>query len=79
MLDAQKVIYDLESLFSVREVNSRDVYDTLELALGVIFEEGQDGNNRGWRDMKRELILQHGELLNKLWQALREVGAICMQ
>ena len=46
VFNAQKAVYNLEALFSLRKIDRSNVDDTLELTLGVIPEECQDGNNR---------------------------------
>ena len=79
MTNAQQVVHDLETLLALREVDSGDVHDTLELALRVVSEEDQDGPDSGRRDVKRELVLEHGELLDELGQALDEVRAEFVQ
>lgn len=79
MLEAQKVIYSFKTLFSLREINSADVHEGLELALGVIPQECKHGNKTRWRNVKSQFILEDGKLLDKFWQALDKVGTVSME
>jgi hypothetical protein len=59
VFDAEQVVYDLETLLSFREIDCGDVHNALELALGVVSQEGQNGNEcRGW-DVKDKLVLEN--------------------
>lgn len=75
VLHAEQVVDDLKALIPLREINGGDVHDTLELALGVVPEESEDLNDGRWRDINRELVLEHGELLYEFGEALDEVRA----
>ena len=76
MLHAKQVIHDLETLLPLGKVNTADVHAGLELALRVVAEEGENGNNGGGRDVQRQLILEDRELLDILGKALGEVGTV---
>lgn len=79
MLDTQQIVHDLEALFSLRKIDGCDVDDALELALRMIPQERQDGNDRRGCDMENKFVLQDGKLLNELGKALSEIGAVGMQ
>lgn len=58
VFDAEQVVYNLETLLSLREIYCGDINDTLELTLGMVSQEGENRNYcRGW-DVKDELILE---------------------
>lgn len=73
MPDAEHVVDNLEALVALGEVDGRNVHDTLELALRVITEEGENRDDRGGPDVERKFVLEDGELLDELGQALEEV------
>lgn len=76
VLDTQKVVHDLEALFSLRKIDGCDVHGTLELALRMIPQERQDRNDRRGCNMENKFVFQDGELLNELGKALSEIGAV---
>ena len=78
-LHAEKVVDNLKALVTFRVVGSADVHACLELALRVVSEERQHGDDAGGRDVKRELVLEDGELLDVFREALEEVGAVGVQ
>lgn len=59
----------LEALLPGREVDRGNVNDLLVLALCVVAEEGEGGDDRLGRDVEGELVLVDGELLNVFRQA----------
>lgn len=59
--DGQHVVDDLETLVAGGVVYGGDVGDLGELGGGVVFEEGEGGNDAGGRDVDGELILPDGE------------------
>ena len=73
------MVHDLEPLLAFWEVHTTDIHDTLELALGVVTEEGENGNNGGGSDVERQFVLEYGELLDELGEALGKVGAVGVQ
>lgn len=77
--DAQEVVDNLETLFSLRIVGTTDVHDLFELALRMVAEESEDGHDARRRDVQRQLVLDHGELLDELGKTLDEVGAVVVQ
>lgn len=58
VFDAEQVVYNLEALIPFREIYCSDIDNTLELALGVISQESQNGNYCGGCDVKYKLILE---------------------
>lgn len=78
-LNTQQIIHDLKPLIPLRKVDSRDVHDALELALRVVAQEGEDLNDARRRGVQHELVLQNGELLDVLREALEEVCAVRVQ
>lgn len=60
-------------------VDGSDVRDLLELALRVVTEEGEDGDDGLGGDVENELVLVDGELLDVLGQASSDVLAVLMQ
>jgi hypothetical protein len=79
MLVAEEVVDDLEPLLALRIIYARYILARLELALRVVAKEGKDRDNGRGRDVERELILEHRELLHEFRKALREVCAVVMQ
>ena len=51
MLDAQKVVYSFKTLLSLRVIDSTDIHEGLELALGVIPQECKHGNKTRRRNI----------------------------
>lgn len=78
-LVAEEVVYDLEPLLALGIVRAADVLAALELALAVVAQECEHGDDAGWADVECELILEDRELLDKLGQALQEIRAVVVQ
>ena len=51
MADGEQVVDDLETLVAGRVVDGSDVADLGELGGGVVFEEGEDGDDAVGRDV----------------------------
>ena len=51
MADGEQVVDNLETLVASRVVDSGDVADLSELGGGVVFEEGEDGDDTVGRDV----------------------------
>lgn len=58
VFDAEQVVYNLEALLSFREIHCSNINDALELALGVVSQEGQNRNYRRGCNVKDKLILE---------------------
>lgn len=58
VFDAEQVVHNLEALLSFREIHCGDINNTLELALGVVPQEGQNRDYCRGRDVKDKLILE---------------------
>jgi hypothetical protein len=69
----------LESLIPGRVVHSGDIHHGLVLALRVISQKGQDWDDRGRGDIKRELVLVDGELLDVFRKTSREILPVGME
>ena len=67
------MIDHFEPPVSLGEINTADIHHSLKLALGMIPQECQDGDNSRRCNVERQFILQHGELLDEFRQALHEV------
>lgn len=76
---AEEVVHNLEPVFALRVINTGYVLAALKLALRVVAQEGEDGDNAARADVEGELVLEHRELLHVFRQALEEVGAIVVQ
>lgn len=70
VFDAEQVVYDLEALLPFREIYCGDINNTLELALGVISQKGQDRDDCRGRDVENKLVLENRKLLDEFWEAL---------
>lgn len=70
VFDAEQVVYDLEALLPFREIYCGDIHNTLELALGVVPQEGQDRDDCRGCDVENKLVLENGKLLDEFWEAL---------
>merc|ERR1711977_278396 len=77
--DRQHVVDDLETLVAGRVVYGGDVGDLGELGGGVVFEEGEGGDDAGGRDVDGELILPNGELLDVFGQTGQQILAVLVQ
>lgn len=73
--DGQKVVYDLEALVSRRVIDGGDIGDACEFGGCVVFEEGEGGNDAGWRDVNGEFVLPDREpgTLSVQWLATRNL------
>lgn len=76
---AQQMVHHFETLLALREVDTAHVLAAFELALRVVAKEGEDGDDAGRADVKRELVLEYGELLDVFGKALEQVGAVIVQ
>jgi len=54
---AKEVIHNLKPLVTLRIVSTTDINTALKLALRVIPQEGQNGNNCARGNVKREFVL----------------------
>ena len=61
MADGEQVIDHFEALVACRVVHGGDVYDAGELGSGVVFQEGECGENTVGRDVDSELIFPDRE------------------
>lgn len=75
----QQVVDDLEAVGARGVVDTADIRDHGELRGRVVLQEGEDRDHRGRRNVDRELILPHGELLDVLRQARNEVFAVFVE
>lgn len=73
------LITHLEAVLAGGVVDGSDVRDLLELALRVVTEEGEDGDDGLGGDVENELVLVDGELLDVLGQASGDVLAVLVQ
>lgn len=79
ILDTQQMIHHLETFLPLGEIDPADVHERLELALRVVAQEGEGGEDTGGGDVERELVFEDGELLDEFGQALGEVGTVVVQ
>jgi hypothetical protein len=79
MLVAQQMIHNLEPLLPLRIIGATNILAALELALGMVAKESEDGNNARRTNVERELILEYRELLDELGEALEKVRAVVMK
>jgi hypothetical protein len=75
----KQVVHNLEPLVTLRIVSTTDINTTFKLASRVIPQKRKDGDNRARGNVEREFVLVHRELLNKLGQALHNVGPVCVE
>jgi hypothetical protein len=61
--DGEHVVDDLEALVAGRVVDGGDVADLCEFGGGVVFEEGEDGDDAVGRDVDLEVLSVLGVLL----------------
>jgi hypothetical protein len=54
---AEEVIHDLKSLVTLRVVSTTDINTALKLALRVVPQEGENGNNCARGNVEREFVL----------------------
>ena len=66
MLDTEQIVDDLKTLAPGRVVCSGDIHDRLVLAIRVIPQESEDGNNTLRRDVDAQFVLVYGVLLDEL-------------
>ena len=79
MPDTEQMVHGLEPLLAFGVVCTADVHASLELALGVVAEEGEDLQDGRRGTVEGELVAEDGELLDVLRQALRQVRAVRVQ
>ena len=71
MPDAEHVVDNFEALVLRRVVNGSDITNLSELCSGVIFEEGEHGNDTRWCDADAQLVLPDGKSAVLLLEALQ--------
>jgi len=76
---AKEVIHNFKPLITLRVVSTADINTAFKLALGVVPQEGKNGNNRAWGNVEREFVLVNRELLDKLGETLHKVGSVCVE
>ena len=59
--DAEQIIYDLETLVLSRVINRGDVDNLREFGGGVVFEEGEHGDDARWGDVDGQFVFPHSE------------------
>lgn len=79
VLDAEEMVYDLEAFLALREIDTTDIHEGLELTLSVVPQECEYRDDARGGSVERQFILHDGELLNELRKRLDEVGAVCMK
>lgn len=79
VLDAQEVVYDLEALASRGVVCTSNVHHGLVLAICVVAEEGEDGDDALWADVDAELVLVDRILLDELGKRGEQVRPVLVQ
>jgi hypothetical protein len=72
------MIHYLETFFAFGIVGRGDVHGGFKLALGMVAEEGEDGDDGGGSDVKRQFVPKDGELLDEFRETLGEIGAVGM-
>lgn len=77
--DAQQVVDDLEALVTSGEINRGNIGDLGEFGCRVVFQEAHDRDDAGGRNVDRELVLPHRELLNVFGQAGHDILAVLVQ
>ena len=70
------MVDDLEALRSGRVVCPADVHARLELRLGMVTQERQDGDDGLRGNVERQLVFDDAKLLDELGQAFEEMGAV---
>jgi len=73
------MVNDLEAFLAFRVVYTTDIHDTLELTLAVVAEKSEDGDDSSGGDVEGELVIEDGELVDKFWETLGEVGGVCVE
>lgn len=58
MPDTQQIIHNLEPPVPLRKVSGSHVHDGFELALRVVAEEGEDGDDTRGTDMERQFVFE---------------------
>lgn len=79
MLHTQQMIHDLKPFLALRVVRTADVHESLELALRVVAQKGEGGDDAAGSDVQREFVLEDGELLDEFGETLGEVGTVVVQ
>lgn len=73
------MVYNFETFLALGIVGTADIHERLELTLGMVTEEGKDGDDSRGGDVKGEFVLEDRELLDELGKTLGKIGAECMQ
>lgn len=76
VLDTQQMVDNFEAFLTFGVVCTTDIHDTLELALAVVTEKSENGDDSGGGDVESELVVEDGELMNEFWETLGEVGGV---
>ena len=76
VLDTQQMVDDFEAFLAFGVVCTTDIHDTLELALAVVTEKSENGDDSGGGDVESELVVEDGKLMNEFWETLGEVGGV---
>ena len=79
MREAEEVIHDLKPLVSFWIVSTADINTALKLALRMVPQECENGDNRARGDVEGEFVFVNRELLNKLGETLRKVASVCVK
>jgi hypothetical protein len=79
MPDTQQVINDLKAFIVGGVVGAGNVHEGFELAVVVVAQKLEDGEETRGCDIESELVAGHGELLDELGQAGEEVGPVGVQ
>lgn len=76
VLDTQQMVDNFEAFLAFGVVCTTDIHDTLELALAVVTEKSENGDDSGGGDVESELVVEDGKLMNEFWETLGEVGGV---
>jgi hypothetical protein len=77
-LDTQQMIHHFEPLLPLRKIHAANVHYALELALRMVAKESKDRNDARWRNVESQFVPKDGELLDKSWETLNQVGSVCV-
>ena len=61
MADREEVVDDFEALIAGRVVDGGDIHDGGKFGSGVVFEEGEGGQDAVGSDVDGELVFPYGE------------------
>jgi len=70
------MINDFEAFLAFGVVYTANIHDTFELTLTVVAEKSEDGDDSRGGNVKSELIIEDGELVDEFWETLGEVGGV---